>query len=130
MESGFALVDMVGQGVRLDSSAKRLGRDFGDAPAFGASAGVAGDAKDGRLSRDVGQKGCEEKLSIGRIAAWVGNALGRANGITRVELCFASRDPVAMKSRTWFAGFHDIALRLFSEEGEKGIYISHRATNC
>jgi hypothetical protein len=97
----LALVDVARQRVRADEGAEALGRYFGLGDGLsggvvlhdGARAAVAGHGEDGGegAGLDVVHERREEQLRGGGVAAWVGDALGGADGRTTIELCRRSR---------------------------------------
>ena len=70
----LALVDVVGEGVRDDVVGEVLDVVLGGG--FGARAGVAGHAEDGRGGGDEGDERGDADLGGGGVAAGVGDAFG------------------------------------------------------
>lgn len=91
MSTGFAFVNVVSEGVRLNSTAERFGGDFRDGGRSAirvcgarnsACTTVARHAENSgpRRRGEVLEKGCDKELCRGGVAAWVGDTLGGTDG--------------------------------------------------
>lgn len=106
--SGFAFVDVVGEGVGADAASEVLRGDLGDRLALasggfrglGTSSGVSRHAEHGRSSSEVkhGEERSNQGLVVGGVAAGVGDQLGSLDLLAAVDFCMYEEEKVTISA--------------------------------